>query len=710
VPTKKPVALNLRRMLEEKLLSSGISAKDGAAMKCDVRSADNAPSDIPIKEAGFIIPYFDIHGKPLKFWRYRYLIEPKPKGFAALTKRKPLKYVQPPKSEVRMYLPPILDWAALAKDSSETIIITEGELKAFSACANTPYACIGLGGVWSFKSNSRHEPVIPDFDAFKWEGRPVYIVYDSDAVTNPNVMMAENALARVLLSRGAEPHIVRLPALADGAKCGLDDYLVAHGAERLEDLLEKCETWRSAKELHKLNEEVVYVRDPGLILRLDNLQKLSPRAFVDHAFATRIYYEEVVVKKDVKLIPKSAPKEWITWPSRAEVPKMSYEPGQERIDTEGNLNLWPGWGCEPVPGDVSLWTELLDHLFSDSGDAGAREWFERWCAYPIQHPGTKMFSSAVLWGLAHGTGKSFVGYSLFKIYGDNAVEIADEDLRGSFNDWAENRQFVMGEEITGGDKRGQGDRMKGMITRQKVRINAKFVPAYSVRDCLNYLFTSNHPDSFFLEDEDRRYFIHEVRAKPKPAAFYKRYEDWIGRAGTVGPGASALFHHLLTLPLGDFNPSGPAFLTAAKENMLSLGRSDLATWVYTLKHDPDSVLKLDKMPLKWSLLRVEELLSLYDPENKGRVTGNGMARELSRQGFRKVAGGIGVRTLAGLVRLWAVRDVDALTRATPGEIADTYNRERGLVKKRSSSSEQEKAKQGTKPVRDPGRASQKHRG
>jgi hypothetical protein len=259
VPTKKPVALNLRRMLEEKLLSSGISAKDGAAMKCDVRSADNAPSDIPIKEAGFIIPYFDIHGKPLKFWRYRYLIEPKPKGFAALTKRKPLKYVQPPKSEVRMYLPPILDWAALAKDSSETIIITEGELKAFSACANTPYACIGLGGVWSFKSNSRHEPVIPDFDAFKWEGRPVYIVYDSDAVTNPNVMMAENALARVLLSRGAEPHIVRLPALADGAKCGLDDYLVAHGAERLEDLLEKCETWRSAKELHKLNEEVVYV-------------------------------------------------------------------------------------------------------------------------------------------------------------------------------------------------------------------------------------------------------------------------------------------------------------------------------------------------------------------------------------------------------------------------------------------------------------------
>ncbi len=676
-PASTP-SFNLKAAFSNKMHESKLDVKDANVLKFKPVESSNAPAGIPFDEPGIIIPYFDINGKPTKFWRYRYLKQPDVKGFAALVKRKPLKYVQTKGSLNELYLPPVVDWSEIAKNALVPILITEGEFKAACASLHTPYPTIGLGGVWSWKSTSRKMPLIPGFSDFVWEERPVYIVYDSDAVTNPMVMQAENALAKALTSLGAEPHIVRLPMGDEDSKMGLDDYIVQKGVDALEELLEEAEVWSAAMELHRLNEEVVYVRDPGLILRIENLQRMSPRAFADHAFSTRVYYEEVTTKKSSTLVKKSAPKEWLTWPSRAEVPRVTYAPGEDRITEKREMNIWPGWGIHgdliPVPGDVSLWTQLLDHLFK--GEPEARQWFERWCAYPIQYPGTKMYTSSVVWGLRHGTGKSFVGYALGKIYGRNFTEVDDEIISASHNDWAENKQFVMGDEITTGDKRTKSDRMKTMITRQQLRLNPKYIPSYTVPDVINYYFTSNHPDSFFLEDDDRRYFIHEVKGAPLPDEFYKKMEAWVGSPHVQGPGIPALFHHLLNLNLGDFQGTSRALMTKAKRNMLESGRSDLGTWVANLKEEPDSVLKLDNHVLPYALWRSEDLLRLYDPSEKTKVTANGMARELSRQGFRKAADGNGVRTSQGQCRLWIVREVDRLERLHGHKIGEMYDAER----------------------------------
>jgi hypothetical protein len=530
--------------------------------------------------------------------------------------------------------------------------------------------------VWSWKSAKRKVALIDDFNEFKWDQRPVYICYDSDAVTNPMVMQAENALAKALTNLGAEPHVVRIPMGHDNEKMGLDDFIVQRGVDALDELLEESEAWSSAVELHKLNEEVVYVRDPGLILRMDSLQRMSPRAFVDHAYSTRTYYEEVATAKSVSRVKKSAPKEWLQWPSRAEVPRITYAPGEERVTAKRELNIWTGWGCEPVEGDVRPWNELLDHLFK--GDPVARQWFERWLAFPLQNPGVKMYSSPVLWGLRHGTGKSLIGYTMSKIYDKNFTEVDDEILRSSHNEWAENRQFVMGDEITTGDKRSASDRMKTMITRQQLRLNPKYIPSYTVPDVINYYFTSNHPDSFFLEDDDRRFFIHEVKAAPKPDDFYVNYGIWMGAPGVIGPGIPALFHHLLNLDMGDFSSTSRALMTAAKSEMMSQSRSDLGTWVAALREDPDTVLRASGKVVPFTMFRSEELLEFYDPEGKKRVTANGLARELTRQGFKKVAEGHAIRTKDGQARAWAVRDIDKILELGHTDAGKLYDGERGV--------------------------------
>lgn len=646
-------------------------------LKLKLVTAEKAPDWLPFRAGGIVIPYFDLAGKVTEFSRFRYLEQPQRNGFDALVAYKELRYAQRSGSANELYLPPIAPWSKIAKTIDVPIIITEGELKAACTMLHTEYACIGLGGVWCFRSTRNNMSLLPQFKQISWQGRQVYIIFDSDAATNVDVMKAESALAHELTRLGAVVKIGRIPTHKSGKKQGLDDYLLANGAEAIGGLVEAAVSFKENVELFRMNEEVVYVRDPGFIYRISNGQRLAPRAFVDHAFSTRQYTVKTESDKGVKLETRSTAKEWLKWPPRSEASRLTYRPGEARSLPNGELNLWRGWGCEPKKGDVSLWKHLLDHLFG--ADKDARTWLERWLACPLQQPGIKLYTCPLVWGRQHGTGKSWVGYSLFKIYGDNATEIKNKDIHSDHNEWAENRSFVMGSEISGSDKRQENDELKNMITQEFLRINVKYVPSFVVPDCINYYLTSNRPDALFLDDEDRRGFIHEVLAGRLPLDFCREYEAWIGAPGTVGPGASALFYHLLHLPLGDFNPRGPAPDTVAKRDMISIGRSDIATWVDMLKNDPDSILRFDGTPIKHALWTSDDLLRLYDPEGRGKVTVNGMTRALRSAGFRQAYNGQSVPTKAGHKRLWILRQLPARYHNVKGELlGEFYDTERAL--------------------------------
>lgn len=639
---------------------------------------------LPFFKRAMVIPYYGIDKKPSKFFRVRYLEDTRT-PMEQKTTKKPTRYAQLPDSVNEMYLPKTEDWAAIAKDPTTSLIITEGELKAACACIHG-FPTIGLGGVWCWRSAKQNQPLLEQFMEFKWDGREVFIAYDSDAASNPKVIQAENALAEALTKIGARVYVLRLPPTPSGAKQGLDDYLVAGRA--LEDLTATCAEYDGSQALHKMNEEVVYVRDPGLILRLDNLQKMAPGAFCEHAFSTRSYTVKVTNGKDTKLETKSTPREWLKWPNRAEVKRLTYCPGEDRVTSTNELNLWPGWKVEPVPGNVEPWNELLKYLFSEppKGKKGAKptaedvladdkrkaamRWMEQWLAYPLKYPGIKLSTSVVMWGVHHGTGKSAIGYTMMEIYGQNATEIKDRDLFSNHNEWAENRQFVMGDEISGGDKRASADRMKSMITQRELRLNPKYIPSYVVPDVINYYFTSNHPDAFFLEDTDRRFFIHEVKMLPASPEFYRRYFTWLHREN----GAAHLFHHLLNVDTSDFNPLGHAPMTEAKKTMIADGQSDLGAWVRDFLSDPLPYLNASTRFQNATVMTSDEIRGLYDPEGKSRVTSNGMSRALQVAGAYRVFSGNAIRTKLGQVRLWAI--LPKALEYNPAEAARAYEAER----------------------------------
>lgn len=616
-----------------------------------------------------VIPYHNLNGhfasshpKWPDFYRLRYLA--KGNSFKDLATDKSQRYAQPPHSGVCAYFPCTENWEKISKDTGQGLIFTEGELKAAAACDNG-FPTIGLGGVWNFMAQREGIFFLPELEKVDWRRRPVWICFDSDYATNANVCAAMNRLAEELEERGAVTNILLLPEIAEGGKTGLDDYFLERSPEDFERLLDESEPLGFSRALWKVNQEVLYIENPGLVVVEGTRQKMSPAQFKEHSRWATANYPERRINKDGDLIVKKEPAApaWIRWPLRRTASCVTYAPGAPLITEENEFNQWPGWGCEPKPGDVKPWLKLIDYLF-EGVDKEAKDWFYDWCAYALQNPGVKMFSSVVIHGRVQGTGKTLVGLTLGRIYGENYKEIKDDDLESTY--WAENKQFIMGDEISGRDNRQYANTLKRLITQKTVTINIKFIPQYDVPDCINYLFTSQHPDAFFIEDTDRRYFVNEVLAdEPMPMSFYQAYDEWLW-----GSGPSHLFDWLLKRKITNFNPAAAPPRTEAKERMVRNSKGELAAWTQDLREFPDQVLRIGQLRHTRDLFTSAELLDMYREKHQDtKASSIGLGRSLAQAGFPQVCGGQPCVGADGRqARFFAVRNIGKWRKASRKEV------------------------------------------
>lgn len=652
----------------DKVATSGLTVEQATAF--GMYSIDSAAllGENFNSSPALVLPYYTLDGKPLldatlEFFRVRYLdtTPPNVKGF---TKEKKQRYSQPIRTNPHAYFPKSDVWDAIRENTKEPLFITEGELKACKATLHG-FTTIGLGGVHSFRSAKDGVFWLPELELIKWARRPVYIVYDSDYVDNPLICQAINLLGEELQERGALTKLITLPDLFNEKKTGLDDFLLERSEDKFVDLMGAAEPLTMTAKLWEVNNHVTYVRDPGLVIAGE--VKMSPTSFTSHSdWATESAAERIVKPGGViSTVKVNAAQAWLKWPLRRAVNKITYAPGEPQFTEDNKFNEWKGWGCEPKKGDIKPWIDLLKFIFVDA-DPGFMDWFQDWCAYPLQHPGTKLFSAVIVHGRATGTGKSLIGYTLGSIYGDNFTKVTNKQLKSNFNTWAQNRQFVLGDEISGTDKRAESDELKAIITQEEISINTKNIPEYTIPDCINYYFTSNHADAFYIEDKDRRYAIHEVtQDEPLPIEFYRGYDQW-RRNG--GPGH--LFYNLLNRDLSGFDPAAPAFKTAARARMVVHGRSDLGMWCADLRENPRAHLMLGKMQHQRDLFTAKDLLALYQQNHDpaGKVTINGMARALAGAGFIQAYKGMPINTGTGAARYYIIRNTEKWKKANQKDL------------------------------------------
>ena len=652
----------LKKLTVEDLKRSGLDNKDFTKMKlvpCDDNQA-SALLNSTFCTFGYALPYFDVNGKITDTIRFRFLEELEGKN------KKIVKYSQPKGTEPHLYFPPCINWLKIVADPSITITFTEGEKKAYAA-SKAGIPTIGLGGVWSFKSKKLRKDLIDDFKSIVFINRKVLICYDNDIHSNEEVGKALHAFAKELNIQGAKVYNKILP-FNPYQKIGLDDYLLKHSVKDYNNLEEQ--TFNNLVELDLMNQDVAYIEKVAKFYILNSDVFVSGNTLKNDTFSNRL-----VPSGEAQ--PLSVAAEWLKWPNRRTHKRITYKPAQPKITEDNEYNIWSGFGAVPEKGNIKPFTDAVNRIFNK--DKELIQWFLDWVAYPIQYPATKMLSGVLLISVEQGTGKSSLGLAIGAMYGDNYKLIDDTQLHSNFNEWAKHKQFILGDEISGKDKRAESDKIKNLITRPAITINAKNQPTYEVPDCINYLFTSNHSDALNIEPDDRRFFVYRI----KHGHGLTLKQGKVLQSFREGKGKNYLLNYFLNehkITKGfDYRARPP--MTEAKEDLITNSLTEIEGFLTDIKKNPEQMLTtLGGEPLTGDLYTTSEVLKLFEDKHpKSPSSTAAMGRSLNKifNHSEKMSTG----TLKGQQFLRALRNVDKWRNSKPQERQEHYDKSRIALNK-----------------------------
>lgn len=586
-------------MMIADLARSGLDAADARRLGLEPLTAEEASAFTGVDDprSGYRLPYFTPSGDRTGFARVRYFETNGRVPFGGRLSDDAPKYMQPAGSVNEFYLAPLADWAKIAADPSIDLLFVEGEKKSAKA-TREGLPCIGLGGVNSFmrktstgKQGRPKSAPLDDFDLFTWPGRNVVIAYDSDIDYKPGVQDAERKLAALLIKLGAKPCRVRLKCDCKTPCKGLDDFLVAHGAEAFNAL-----TREPFDQVELLNQKYLMLDNPPATL----YNKQTRAMMSDHKFAVESAQTTTLNLKTGEVVP--AAKAWLMSATRPNATRLMYEPGREReqlIDDpefEGRqgYNIWRGLYCGPEDikkGDIAPYLELLAKAFPDPKQ---RALFERWAAYPLQNLGAKIKYAVLVVNNETGIGKTFLGRIIGGLYGDNFLFLdRPEALHDKFNGVFEGKQFLLADEVV--RSRLEAERLKSRITETEMHIERKGFEKYSIANRLNMYAASNHADALKIDNKDRRWWVVEFpnwpRDKGERDRFFKRLGAWWyvsenDRRPRVEAAGALLYHLTREIDCRGFNPNADAPMTDAKVEMQELTRTDVEDLAAQVKADP----------------------------------------------------------------------------------------------------------------------------
>lgn len=220
-PFSDQLSLVLERHYREHILGSGIDLE--VAKKRGYRSVLGETelkelefARVQRRAPGLLIPVYSPDGN-MAFHQFR------PDNPRLDVKDKPIKYETPSGAGMRLDVHPRC--REDLKDPSKRIFVVEGIKKEDSLISRAECA-IGLLGVWNFKGKNEFggTTFLADWDYVALKGRLVYIVFDSDLMTKPEVRQALERLTEHLRRKGGKVFHIYLPS-PNGEKVGVDDYL-----------------------------------------------------------------------------------------------------------------------------------------------------------------------------------------------------------------------------------------------------------------------------------------------------------------------------------------------------------------------------------------------------------------------------------------------------------------------------------------------------
>ncbi|WP_312320995.1 DUF5906 domain-containing protein [Stenotrophomonas sp.] len=403
---------------------------------------------------------------------------------------------------------------------------------------------------------------------------------ESHGASNAGLLGAEAAAmdvgGAVLLPSFADEEDRRERFIVTGRK--ISDFNDLHVLEGLHVVRSQVEaritelSWRPRSENHAPLLTTTGDRGKAKLKPIDSLDELLERfALVYGQGGTVFDHKEHMLMALADMghacVRRELHRAWMEHPGRSivRVREVDFDPSGTK---EGvTCNLFAGWPTTPKAGECSKLLHLLWHMCgNESNQKALYDWVLKWLAYPLQHPGAKMKSTIVIHG-PQGTGKNMFFDEYMKLFGDYGRVLDQAALEDKFNDWASRKLFLLADEVVARTEVYHlKNKLKALITGDRIRINPKNIQAYEEDNHANLVFLSNEAMPVVLEEDDRRHAVIWTPDK-LTQAFYEEALEEIRNGGTA-----ALHDYLLRLDLTGFTNGTNPPMTDAKRELIGLSQ------------------------------------------------------------------------------------------------------------------------------------------
>lgn len=202
---------------------------------------------------------------------------------------------------------------------------------------------------------------------------------------------------------------------------------------------------------------------------------------------------------------------WLGHPDRRTYQGVEFFPSATgKEGRPGWFNLWRGFAVDARRG--GSYAVFLDHLQSNvcRGNPDHFRWLWAWFADLVQNPRRKPGTGIILRG-GQGVGKSIVGEVFGRLIGQHWLIVDDaRSFLGQFNVHLARALLLQADEaVWAGDRDAEG-RLKGLITAERQKIEAKGVDPIWLPNYVRLLMTSNADFVAPAGRDERRYLVLDV--------------------------------------------------------------------------------------------------------------------------------------------------------------------------------------------------------
>ncbi|OAI26386.1 MULTISPECIES: primase-helicase family protein [Methylomonas] len=430
------------------------------------------------------------------------------------------------------------------------------------------------------------------FGAKKWQAHyakyfknaRIVIVPDNDAVGREHAQMVAEKLNDV----AKEIRIVSLPDLPD--KGDISDWIRQGGTkEAFLALVEDTPLWEPAPVIEHTEDELalkarieelnkkyatVLVRGKYVVLQPDSWDpslNCSTIEFINPFSLEKMFAHDQVITgySGKKPFYQNVIKAWSHSPDRRKYEGIVFDPGKDHGPEY--FNLWRGFDVRPKKSHK--FDSYLNHIYDviADGDTAVYNHLIAIMADAVQLRPRPGVAVAILG--KQGVGKGVFVNNFGALFGRHYLHITHgEHMTGRFNrHLAEGMIVFVDEAIWAGDKKAEGV-LKGLITEERLMIEAKGVDAYAIKNHNRVFLASNHDWIVPAGLEDRRFFV--IRASDlhiQDRDYFGRIQEHMDNGGREG-----LLRYLQQYDLTDIELTAfPRTKELANQKLLSMDLVDL---------------------------------------------------------------------------------------------------------------------------------------